>query len=332
MIGLGWQRADLLEGTLDTVGGDTLTRRRAAVLAALKRDHWRRASDALERVVQAVQSPLSVDFGSAVITLGEPGEICETGMEAVRDAIDALIPWRKGPYSIAGEYIDAEWRSDKKWERIETSLPPLAGTRVLDIGCNSGYYMFRLLGHALRAQGCPEAIIGIDPSESFYYAFELLQALARRPELQYEPLGVEEIELFGESFDLVLCLGIIYHQRDPLNMLRAVKGVMRKDAVLILESQAIPGEDPVALSPFDRYAKARNVYFVPTASCMCAWLTRAGFRDVEVISSSEVTTDEQRRTALAPYESLADFLDPSDLSKTIEGYPAPLRVAVRAVK
>ena len=332
MIGLGWKRADLLEGALSEAGADALARRREAVLAALRRDHWQRARGALQRVVGAVDRPITIDLDAPVITLGMPGELSDLGIEAVKEGVEALIPWRKGPYSIAGYTIDAEWRSDRKWARIAAAIPDISGKRVLDIGCNSGYYMFRLLGHALRQCGAPEAVIGIDPSESFYYAFELLQALARRAELQYEPLGVEEIEVFGESFDLVLCLGIVYHQRDPLSMLRSIRSVMRPNAVLILESQAIPGDDPVALFPFDRYAKARNIYFVPTASCMCAWLTRAGFRNVEIVSASEVTVDEQRRTTLAPYESLADFLNPEDPRSTVEGYPAPLRVAVRAVK
>lgn len=43
------------------------------------------------------------------------------------------------------------------------------------------------------------------------------------------------------------------------------------------------------------------------------------------------TTEEQRRTEWMITESLADFLDPNDHSKTVEGYPA-LRAVLIARK
>ncbi len=44
------------------------------------------------------------------------------------------------------------------------------------------------------------------------------------------------------------------------------------------------------------------------------------------------TTEEQRRTEWMVTESLADFLDPNDRSKTVEGYPAPQRAVLIARK
>ena len=45
-----------------------------------------------------------------------------------------LRPWRKGPFSINELYIDSEWRSDMKWDRIKSEIGDLHGQRVLDIG------------------------------------------------------------------------------------------------------------------------------------------------------------------------------------------------------
>jgi tRNA (mo5U34)-methyltransferase len=42
------------------------------------------------------------------------------------------------------------------------------------------------------------------------------------------------------------------------------------------------------------------------------------------------TGNEQRRTPWVNTESLADFLDPGDNRKTIEGYQAPVRAVVIA--
>ena len=60
------------------------------------------------------------------------------------------------------------------------------------------------------------------------------------------------------------------------------------------------------------------------------WLQRTGFRDIKVIDVTATTTAEQRRTEWMTFESLADFLDPADAGRTIEGYPGPVRAMVTA--
>ena len=44
-----------------------------------------------------------------------------------------------------------------------------------------------------------------------------------------------------------------------------------------------------------------------------------------------MSSDEQRKTDWMTFESYSDFIDPSDPSKTIEGYPAPLRVFLKGI-
>ena len=53
-----------------------------------------------------------------------------------------------------------------------------------------------------------------------------------------------------------------------------IKNALRPGGQVILETIGIPGTEPVALFPEDRYAKMRNVWFVPTCP-----LTRRGERD-----------------------------------------------------
>ena len=61
-------------------------------------------------------------------------------------------------------------------------------------------------------------------------------------------------------------------------------------------------------------------------------LKRCGFIDVRVVSVEMTTTEEQRKTELMITESLEDFLDPTDPTKTIEGYQAPTRAVFIAHK
>ncbi len=320
---------DILAKYADRIEFAEIDRIRRDRLEAIDRTFW---SEHLELAAQLPELSPDFDLTAASITVGATGDLSATQHEILRKAIESLIPWRKGPFTLFGQTIDAEWRSDRKWNRIAPVLGELDGKRIADFGCGNAYYLFRLLGLASSRGEQPEFLLGVDPSERFYLAYQLVQRFVRSPVLQFELLGVEHASLFPELFDLVLCLGVIYHQRDPLTMLQQLRDSLSVGGRVIIESQAVPGGEPTALFVPDRYAKARNVYFVPTAQCLVAWMERAGFRDVEVVSFEKVTFDEQRRTPLAPYESLADFLHPADPSKTIEGFPAPYRVVAVASK
>jgi tRNA (mo5U34)-methyltransferase len=125
-------------------------------------------------------------------------------------------------------------------------------------------------------------------------------------------------------------MGILYHHRSPLEILRSLFRTLRVGGRAIIESQTIDEGGSMALFPEHRYAKARNVFFVPTRDCLINWVARSGFKNVELVSHTKVTPHEQRSTELMAYESLADFLDPNDENLTVEGYPAPYRTVVRA--
>ena len=129
-----------------------------------------------------------------------------------------------------------------------------------------------------------------------------------------------------------MCMGILYHHRSPIDILKDLRQTIRVGGFAIIECQTIPGSGTTALFPADRYAKARNVYFVPTADCLINWVRRAGFKDVELVCHTQVTSEEQRRTPFMQFESLADFLDPADSNLTIEGYPGPYRTVVKAFR
>ena len=273
--------------------------------------------------IQHLQAKFT-DFSSDAVTIGKADELNEADRQLVYDTMRAFMPWRKGPFNIFGTEIDSEWRSQRKWNRVAPELPDLSGKVIADIGCNNGYYMFRTIPQK------PKAVVGFEPFLQHYYCFNTLNHLAGANNLFMEMMGVEQMNLFPECFDVVLLMGIIYHRISPVEMLRDIKAAMRPGGTLILESQAIPGDDPVALFPETRYAKVPGTYFVPTAACVKNWLTRVGFEDVEIFCSHPMNSEEQRRTDWMTFESYSDFIDPNNPSLTVEGYPAPLRVFLKA--
>jgi len=261
-----------------------------------------------------------VDCEGDIVTIGAVGERTEKEREAIKNDLRAFMPWRKGPFSVFGIDVDAEWRSERKWRRLLPVLPDLKDKIVADIGCNNGYYMFRMA--PLR----PKLVLGLEPTIQHYTCFNALNGMAGLANLHIDLLGVEHLPLFPACFDVIFLMGIIYHRPSPVDVLRDVYAALRPGGTLILESQAIPGAEPVALFPRKTYAKVPGTYFVPTGICLSNWMERTGFTGVEIFCSHPMSEAEQRRTDWMVFESYSDFLAPDNPALTVEGYPAPHRV------
>ncbi len=266
-----------------------------------------------------------LDFSGDVVTIGHADEISPADQQQLLAALRDFMPWRKGPFSVFGIDIDAEWRSNRKWDRLLPVLPDLKDKVVADVGSNNGYYMFRMAHHN------PRLVVGFEPYLHHYFTFRMLNGFAGCGNLELELLGVEDMGLFRESFDVVFLMGILYHRISPLECLKEIKKSMTPGGTLIVESQAIPGQDPVALFPEGRYAKVPGTYFVPTGACVRNWMIRAGFDQVEIFCSHPMGSEEQRCTEWMDFESYADFIDPQNPQLTVEGYPAPLRVYLKGM-
>ena len=105
------------------------------------------------------------DFAGDVVTIGGAEELSQPDASKVYQTMRDFMPWRKGPFEVFGTSIDAEWRSERKWNRVLPELPDLQDKVVADIGCNNGYYMFRM------AQHNPKLVIGFEPYLHHYFTF-----------------------------------------------------------------------------------------------------------------------------------------------------------------
>ena len=266
---------------------------------------------------------VEVELGD-VVTLRSP-RAGEEERRRIEEAARAMIPWRKGPFDLFGLYIDSEWRSDRKYNLLRPYMD-LEGKRVADVGCNNGYYMFRMLEMA------PRSVLGVDPSPLFRTQFDLVQRYVRSPKLRYEMLGIEHMRLFADMFDTVFCLGVLYHRSDPIVALKSLKQSLKKGGELFLDTFMIEGEEPVCLVPESTYSKIGNVHFVPTIPALENWCKKAGFTGFEVLEIVKTDPTEQRKTEWIAGESLEDFLDPDNPEKTVEGYPAPRRVYIKTYR
>jgi tRNA (mo5U34)-methyltransferase len=266
----------------------------------------------------------------SVETVSDFGDTVRVTSTETLDMVDLervarlMMPWRKGPFDLFGLVIDTEWRSDLKYNFLRPHFN-LAGKKVADIGCNNGYYMFRML------EDSPAKIVGFDPSAVFKTQFDFINHFVKS-DIVYELLGVEHLPLYEEKFDVIFCLGVLYHRSDPVGMLKDLAKGLEDGGEIYLDTFIIAGDEPHALCPAQSYSKISNIYFIPTLKALENWCARAGFKSFEVLGTVVTTSDEQRKTSWIESHSLEDFLDPADSSKTVEGYPAPVRGYVRISK
>lgn len=283
---------------------------------------WQNVLDQLPDLV-----PSTLSFANGV-HIGEFNDCSSQQRDQLKTSLMALHPWRKGPYQLFGLHIDTEWRSDWKWLRLLPAIEPLQGRLVLDVGCGNGYHCWRMAGEGARQ------VIGIDPAPRFVYQFHVLKHFATLLEqdipVDVLPVGIEALPSNLEAFDTVFSMGILYHRRSPEDHLRELRGALRAGGQLVLETLIIDGENQEILIPEGRYGKMRNVWAIPCHTKLLGWLNDCGFTDARCVDISPTTIDEQRSTEWMTFESLVDFLDPTNPALTIEGHPAPLRAIFTA--
>ena len=260
------------------------------------------------------------------VAIGSSADLGTLSREELTLQLQAFHPWRKGPYNVFGVEIDTEWRSDWKWERLLPHIQPLAGRRVLDVGCGNGYHGWRMRGAGA------DFVLGIDPFLISVLQFQVMQRYLRDPQHHVIPIGIEDLPANLACFDSVFSMGVLYHRRSPLDHLLELKGCLRAGGELILETLIVAGDQETIFMPAGRYAKMRNVWFLPSIAAMTLWLQRCGFTEIACVDTNRTSREEQRSTKWMHFESLADFLDPEDVEKTIEGHPAPLRAIFTAIK
>jgi tRNA (mo5U34)-methyltransferase len=273
-------------------------------------------TDALNQLPDIVTENINLKDG---VTIGTAEDLSTAQQHKLKQLFERLIPWRKGPYALFDIEIETEWRSDWKWDRIVEHIKPLANRRILDVGCGNGYHCLRMFGAGA------ERIIGIDPSPRFVIQFLMLKHFLDDIPVDVLPIGIEALPNNLRFFDTTFSMGVFYHRRSPMDHLKELKATLNPGGQLVLETLIIDGKIGECLVPEGRYAMMRNVWFLPSAPTLLSWLKKAGFSNPRLIDTSITTIEEQRATAWMRFQSLVDFLDPNDHSKTVEGYSAPLR-------
>jgi tRNA (mo5U34)-methyltransferase len=154
----------------------------------------------------------------------------------LEERIAALAPWFHNinlggvwtaPDHFLGDYPGAKFR------RFAPQLPQdLAGKSVLDIGCNAGFYAIEM-----KRRGA-ERVLGIDSDERYLAQARLAaEILGYEEGIEFEKLDVYDVGAIGDTFDLVIFMGVLYHLRHPLLALDLIREHVAKDLLLFQSMQ-----------------------------------------------------------------------------------------------
>jgi tRNA (mo5U34)-methyltransferase len=217
---------------------------------------------------------------------------------AVASKIRELSPWfhnmELGGVLTAPEHFLGDY-PQVKWRRFEHALPgDLTGRTVLDIGCNAGFYSIEM-----KRRGA-DRVVGLDWDERYLTQARLAAELTGQ-DIEFRRLSVYDVGHLGETFDVVLFMGVLYHLRYPLLALDRIRAYVARDLLVfqsMLRGHAEFGEvepdypfeeEAIFDQPgFPRLAFIERAYagdltnwWVPNAACARAMLSSAGFEVLE---------------------------------------------------
>jgi tRNA (mo5U34)-methyltransferase len=193
------------------------------------------------------------------------------------------------PDHFLGDYPNVKWR------RFQHAIPrDLTGKSVLDVGCNAGFYAIEM-----KSRGA-QRVVGVDYDER-YLEQARFAADVKGQDIEFRQLSVYDLAKLGETFDIVLFMGVLYHLRHPLLALDLIHDHVARDMLIFQSMQrGASGEYPIQADydffeqdHFDdpTYPKLHFIeheysgdwtnWWAPNAACSAAMLRSAGFRIVE---------------------------------------------------
>lgn len=136
---------------------------------------------------------------------------------------------------------------DRHWNVDEHELRPLAGKRVLDIGCGAG-----LLAEPLARLG--GTVTGIDAAEENIEAARI-HAARSGLDIDYRQ---GDIAAADGRHDLVTCMEVIEHVADPAAFVQGIADVLAPDGLLVMST---PNRTPA--SRIAMIALGEGLGFIP---------------------------------------------------------------------
>lgn len=181
--------------------------------------------------------------------------------EAIRQRV-ASIPYWHYAFDLGHGIITQPSHGDgrRQEQRLAYLFPPLlhlaggslAGLTVLDVGCNQGFWSIE----AARAGAL--AVLGVEGRPEHVATARFVADVLNIANVDFETLNVFDPALAQRGpFDVVLCLGLLYHVDRPLELLERLRSLTRR--WLVLDTSVVDLRAAVLHLVFEDPEDPRNV-------------------------------------------------------------------------
>lgn len=177
----------------------------------------------------------------------------------------------------------------------------LAGSSVLDVACNCGGFSFAAASHEA------DSVLGIDIVDHYIEQATFIKDALALPQVSFRQMDVDDVaESTVGRFDVVLCLGLLYHLESPVTTMRRLAAVTNR--VMLVDTNTLPlpprkgpffdrplwameVPPPPAADSVDsttnrwRAAADQPIQFNPTETAIVELLRALGFLSVEKIEA-----------------------------------------------
>ncbi len=164
-----------------------------------------------------------------------------------------------------------------KWDLFQ--MPASArGKSFLDVGCWEGANCVE----AVRRGASP--VVGVDLCTS-----QELRENVEEHDFQFLQLDVfSEKFLALDTYDIVLCSGVLYHVENPISLLFRLRKVCREQLVIeTLSHKVLPEHSMMLFYPSVDEGDDPTTWWVPNQKCLTDMLETSGFTDVRVVQQRD---------------------------------------------
>ena len=236
--------------------------------------------------------------------------------ESIQQRIDELGPWfhnlRLAGVETAPQHFLGDYPAIKFAGFRDVIPQDLTGKTVLDIGCNAGFYSMEM-----KRRGA-DRVLGID-TDVRYLRQARFAAATEGIDVEFRRMGVWDVAELGETFDLVIFMGVLYHLRHPLLALDLIHEHVARDLMLFQSMQRGSREIVEVGADYEfndaahfddpgypklhfiekRYSHDETNWWVPNRACAEAMLRSAGFA-IEAHPEDEVYLCRWRPVEVPP--------------------------------
>lgn len=174
--------------------------------------------------------------------------------KSVQKQIESLSPWFHNLHLPDGSRTAPDhWLGDFpafKWQEIGAHVPEdLNGWRVLDIGCNAGFYSFELAKRGAQ-------VTGIDVDEHYLkQARWAAQQMGLEDQVEFRQMQVYDLAQVDEQWDLIWFMGVFYHLRYPMLALDIL--AEKNSRMMMFQTLTMPGAKALE-NTYDRKIQDRD--------------------------------------------------------------------------